>query len=399
MRKSDELRADVAVVGGGVAGLASAREIARRGLSVVVVEEGGRAGAGASGAAAGMLAPQAEADCADDLFHLLSASRDMYPDFAARLAEETGVDVELDTTGTLYVALSEEDEAETDRRFAWQRAAGLAVERLTAEEARRAEPQLSPRVRSALRFPRDWQVENRKLVAALAASCEKYGATLLTSTRVEGVRVAGGRVTGLDTSRGILSAGAVVLAAGSRTSQVPLRVNENGGGRARTQSHEHPRVSPVHGQILCFQQQAMNPLVRHVVYSPRGYVVPRRDGRLLAGSTSDPSLLEPLVTAGGILEIASSAVEIAPGVASLRFSEAWAGLRPLSEDGLPVVGESTEVAGLFYATGYYRNGILLAPAAGEMVADLVCGIESELAALAAAPFSPSRFPLALAAAP
>src|SRR5205085_11330577 len=147
MRKSEETRADVAVVGGGVAGLSAARELARRGLSVVVVEGAGP-GAEASGAAAGMLAPQSEADARDDFFELLCASREMYPDFAEALREESGVDIELDRTGTLYLALNEEDEEEIGRRFAWQSRAGLEVERLSAAEARGLEPRAAARVRA-----------------------------------------------------------------------------------------------------------------------------------------------------------------------------------------------------------------------------------------------------------
>src|SRR5438270_11901621 len=187
MRKSMESSADVAVVGGGVAGLSAAREMARRGLSVVIIESG-LPGA-ASHAAAGMLAPQAEANASDELFELLCASREMYPDFAEALREESGVDIELDRTGTLYLALNEEDEEEIGRRFAWQSRAGLEVERLSAAEARGLEPRASARVRAALRFPRDWQVESRLLVKALAAAAEHYGARLLTKTAASGVRV------------------------------------------------------------------------------------------------------------------------------------------------------------------------------------------------------------------
>src|SRR3712207_2316211 len=155
MRKSEYKGADVAVVGGGVAGLAVARELAMRGLRDVFVLDVSRPGKAASEAAAGMLAPQAEADRADELFELLCASRDMYPDFAASLRAEAGGDVELDRTGTLYLAFTEEDERELDARYAWQTRAGLEVELLTAEEARELEPQISARVRSALLFPRD----------------------------------------------------------------------------------------------------------------------------------------------------------------------------------------------------------------------------------------------------
>jgi glycine oxidase len=414
MRKSEQTRADVAVVGGGVAGLASAREMARRGLSVVVVEAASDCGAEASGAAAGMLAPQSEADARDDFFQLLCASREMYPAFAEALFEECGVDIELERTGTLYLAFNEEDEREIGRRFEWQAGAGLEVERLSAAEARRLEPRVSARVRAALRFPRDWQVESRGLVRALAAAAEHYGARVLTKTKVEGVRVVAGRAVGLKTTQGDLSAGAVLLAAGARTSQVSLvvSVREDSSGRedsrASSEWTPHPRIEPVRGQMLCLRRPGASgpsssdspsssaPFVRHVVYSPRGYLVPRRDGRLLAGSTSESAGYVCVVTAGGVNRITSNALEIAPEAASLQVVDAWAGLRPRAADGLPVVGESAEVERLFYATGHYRNGILLAPATGEIIADLLTTGTTKLLPRGLETFSPSRFRRALA---
>jgi glycine oxidase len=402
MRKSEDRRADVAVVGGGVAGLSAARELARRGLTVAVVE-GAEPGAEASGAAAGMLAPQAEADARDDFFDLLCASREMYPAFAEQLLEESGVDVELDRTGTLYLALAEGDVEEIERRFAWQSRAGLEVERLSAVEARELEPRVSPRVRAALRFPRDWQVESRRLVGALAVAAVARGARLLTKTEASGVRVASGRAEGVETSRGFLAAGAVVLAAGARTSQVPLLFPGREGGEAQAGVASHPRIEPVRGQMLCLRQTTSRepsnppgPFVRHVVYSPRGYIVPRRDGRLLAGSTSERAGFDPSVTAGGVREITSNAIEIAPELAALRLADAWAGLRPRADDGLPVLGESSEVKNLFYATGHYRNGILLAPATGEIIADLLTGGTTRWPPRALEAFSPARFRRALA---
>ena len=386
MRKSSGSAADVVVVGGGVAGLAAARELARRGLSVVVVESRA-AGAGASGAAAGMLAPQSEADRRDELFELLCASREMYPDFAASLRDETGIDIELDRTGTLYLAFDAEDLEEVERRFAWQSRAGLAVERLTAEEARSLEPRVSTGVRAALLFPRDWQVESRLLVRALAASARGSGARLLEGGRATGLRVEAGRVTGVETPEGILNAGAVVVAAGAWSSEL---LNSDAPS-------DDPRVEPVRGQVLCFRRHdSQAPFVRHVVYSPRGYLVPRRDGRLLAGSTTERVGFDCRVTEEGARSIRARAEEIAPGVSALALSDSWAGLRPRASDGLPVVGESGDVRGLFYATGYYRNGILLAPAAGELVADLVTKGTTKLSPRALSAFSPARFHAALA---
>ncbi|HEX8188722.1 MAG TPA: glycine oxidase ThiO [Pyrinomonadaceae bacterium] len=391
MRKSLGERADVAVVGGGVAGLAAARELARRGLSVAVVEDS-RAGS-ASRAAAGMLAPQAEADSRDELFELLCASREMYAAFAAALGEESGIDVELERTGTLYLALSREDEEEIERRFAWQSRAGLEVERLTAAETLALEPNVSPRVRSALRFPRDWQVENRQLLRALRASAEGYGAAFLEGFEAYGVHVTSdGRAAGVEGSQ-TLRADSVVIAAGAWNSRLRKIFTPAGSRKAEEAVlADDPRVEPVRGQILCYRQpDAEKPLFRHVIYGPRGYVVPRRGGRLLAGSTTEPGLYDSRVTEEGARSVAAHAAELAPAVAMLEVADSWAGLRPRAADGMPVLGESADVQRLFYATGFYRNGILLAPAAGEIVADLVTNRATRLGPRVLEAFSPARF--------
>ncbi|HEX7314806.1 MAG TPA: glycine oxidase ThiO [Pyrinomonadaceae bacterium] len=386
MRKSLGERADVAVVGGGVAGLAAARELARRGLSVAVLEDG-RAGS-ASRAAAGMLAPQAEADYRDEFFELLCASRDMYMAFTAEVSAESGITVKPEFTGTLYLALGEEDVEEVERRFAWQSSAGLEVERLTARQVLMLEPNVSPKVRMALRFSRDWQVESRRLTIALDAAAEARGVRIIRAVEAQGVRVRGGRAVGVVTSEGELEADAVVFAAGAWNSQL-RKFSDDGGG---PYLNDDPQVEPVRGQMLCYQQPAgQAPLVRHVVYGPRGYLVPRSEGRVLAGSTTEPGVYDCRVTEEGARSIAAHAVELAPAVASLEVAESWAGLRPRARDGMPVLGESADVRGLFYATGFYRNGILLAPVAGEIVADLVTGGATRLSPRALETFSPARF--------
>lgn len=342
----------------------------------MVVIERSSPGAEASRAAAGMLAPQAEADCADSFFALACRGRDLYPEFAAALLEETGIDIELDQTGTLYVAFAEHDVLEIEERYRWQARADLAVEKLTGAEARRLEPCLSDVVRAALRFPKDVQVENRRLVSALCEANERSGVRLLSGVTVNSISHKQNQITGLETSQGFLSAPRVVVAAGSWTSFLNDR------------DSRLPSISiePVRGQMVSFE---MNPrLTRHVIYSPRGYIVPRIDGRLLAGSTSEHAGFDKRVTGGGLHSILTNALEIAPAVAQMQLLDSWAGLRPRAPDNLPVLGPYAEIEGLFYATGHYRNGILLAPITGELLAEaIVSGTVSPLMK----PFGPDRF--------
>jgi glycine oxidase len=250
------------------------------------------------------------------------------------------------------------------------------VERLSADEARRLEPCISPKVRGALRFPQDVQVENRRLLAALSSAVERLGVRLLTETPVNSLIIEGGRVQGVETSRGKVRAPVVILAAGAWTSF--LTPSDKGA----------PCVSiePVRGQMLCFEPKQR--LARHVIYSPRGYIVPRLDGRLLAGSTTERVGFEKLVTEAGVHAITSHAQEIAPAVGCLPLIDSWAGLRPRAADDWPVLGASSEVDGLFYATAHYRNGILLAPLTGELLSEqIMTGQASPLINA----FSPDRF--------
>ena len=370
---------DVVVIGGGVIGLTIARALAHRGAGEICLIERASLGHEASFAAAGMLAPQAEANSQDDFFRLACQSRDLYPDFASSLYDETGIDVELDTTGTLYIALTYHDLVEIERRYEWQTAAGLEVEKLTASQALQLEPCISQSVRGALRFPHDLQVENRRLLSALANSLAKLGVTVLSGTPVESVKIERDEVRGVHTLRGFISCPNVVVAAGTWSSL--LKLSQPSEKRAMM-------VDPVRGQMISFDARPQ--LTRHVIYSPRGYIVPRRDGRLLAGSTSEHAGFAKQVTAGGISAILQHAQEISPSVSALPIVDTWAGLRPRAPDSLPVLGPCDEIGGLFYATGHYRNGILLAPVTGDLIAEaVVTGVTSPLLG----PFSPSRFDL------
>ena len=347
--------ADVVIIGGGVIGLAIARALALRGVRDVLLVERNSLGGESSSAAAGMLAPQAEANRAHEFFYLTCQSRDLYPAFASALLEETGIDIELETTGTLYLAFTEHDADELERRYEWQTRAGLPLEKLSTAAVRELEPAIREDVRAALKFPLDTQVENRRLLSALTSANEQLGVRMETGTAVTSLRIERDQVCGIETSRGFIASNSVVIAAGAWSSLL-----------TSDKALPNLRIKPVRGQMLCFEANPQ--IARHVVYSPRGYIVPRRDGRLLAGSTTEQAGFEKRVTAAGIHSILSAALEISPRMASLPMTDSWAGLRPRAADTLPVLGPCAEIAGVFYATGHYRNGILLAPITGEIIA-------------------------------
>lgn len=349
---------DVLVVGSGVIGCAVARHLAREGARVTVVERD-RPGAEASWAAAGMLAPLAEANGPDPFLDLLLRGREAFPACAAALREETGIDVGYSDAGTLVLALTDEDECEMEHRLAWQKAAGLPVERLSACEARALEPGISPATRWALRFPGDHQVENRELARALWTAAARAGAEFRCGTGVAGVLRDGSRVAGVRLQTGEqLAAASVVVAVGCWA------------GRLEGLPRPLP-VLPVHGQLVAVE--VIPQRFRHSIDSARGYLVPRADGRLIAGATVERGVWRKAVTPAGVCSVLAAAMEMAPWIADLPIAATWSGLRPGTPDDLPILGPDPEVPDLFYATGHFRNGILLAPLTGELIGEMVLG--------------------------
>lgn len=368
--------AGVVIIGAGVIGLTIARALAQRGVREVLLIERGRPGNEASWAAGGMIAPQVEVDRQDDFFQLACASRDLYPEFARSLQEETGVDVELDAAGTFCVGFTPGDEVELRRRYEWQQRQHLQIEWLTGAEARRAEPRLSANVTCALCLPNDFQVENRRLVDALVRANEELAVQLTSGSSVDAIRIEHERVRGVETSNGFVETRTVVIASGAWASAL----------KSPDTTLPQIGVEPVRGQMLCFAAESL--ITRHVIYSSRGYLVPRRDGRLLAGSTAEHVGFDKRTTVPGVEAIKSMALEIAPEIASLPMVDSWAGFRPRSRGGLPVLGPCEQIGGLFYATGHYRNGILLAPITGKIIADaIVDGVLPK----SLKTFSPDRF--------
>ncbi|HEX8272816.1 MAG TPA: glycine oxidase ThiO [Longimicrobiaceae bacterium] len=361
------------VVGAGVVGCAVARRLALGGARVRLLDRG-EPGMEASWAAAGLLAPLVGADEPSPFLDLLLRAREIYPAFAAALREETGVDVGYSDAGTLALALTDEDERVLERRFAWQSAAGLPVERLTAEEARALEPGITPETRRALRFPGDHQVDNRELARALCIAAERVGAEVRPNTGVARLVRSGDRLVGVELAGGErIEADAAVLAAGCWSGGIP------GLPRALP-------VVPVHGQIAAVATGAQR--FRHCIDTPRGYLVPRADGRLIAGATLERGVSRKSVTPAGLCSVLAGAAEIAPWIGGLPLVETWSGLRPGTPDDLPVLGPDPEVANLFYAMGHYRNGILLAPLTGELIGGMVLGSDP---GVGLGPFGIGRF--------
>lgn len=367
-------RPDAVVIGAGAVGCASAWELARRGLRVVVVERG-TPGGEATWAAAGMLSVMPEGDRPDALYALARASHDRYPGFLRAVREATGAIVELRELGNLRVALSDDAAEALRREVEREWAAGLEAEWLDPAAARELEPSLAGTIRAAALTQRDAHVDNRRLGRALWAAAAAAGVAFRLG--VPAARVvfgSGGQVAGVELASGErIDAGAVVVAAGSWSGTL--------GGLPRPLP-----VHPVRGQMLAVE--AVPPLVRRIVMGSACYLVPASDGRVLVGATVERAGFDRRVTPAGLRNLVSAAIALVPDLAEAPIVETWAGLRPGTPDGFPVLGADPEVAGLVYATGHFRNGILLTPITAEIVADLVTGRPP---AVGLEPFSPTRF--------
>ena len=348
---------DVAVVGGGIVGLACAWHAARLGMSVVVLERD-RLGSGASDVAAGMLAPVTEADFGEDeLLELNLAAAECWPRFAADLAAASGLGTGFRETGALVLA-ADRDDAEELRRLADLHAAlGLPSRWVGPRECRQLEPGLSPRVRGGLYAPRDHQADPVATVRALAAACRGAGVELRENVEVAELVHSGGRVTGARTATAELPARAVVVAAGAWS---------------RGLAPDAPPIRPVKGQIAALRAPDPALAPTRVVRTPRCYLLAREDGRVVLGATVEERGFDSSTTADGVFRLLEAAREILPDVGELEWIGVRAGLRPGTPDNLPAVGAGSW-DGLVWATGHHRNGVLLAPLTGEIVAEVLTG--------------------------
>jgi glycine oxidase len=380
MPQDPTVRADVVVIGGGVIGLAVAWRAARRGASVCVLERG-ELGGGTSHVAAGMLAPVSEADPGElALLALGLRSARMWPAFAAELAEASGIDPGLRRCGALVVARDRDEAAALERELALRRALGLDVQRLLPSAARRLEPALTPTMRLALDVPGDHAADPRTTVVALAEASRRTGVDLYTHATAQRINLDGAKISGVQ-----LVGGAVVA-----TEQVVVAAGAWSGAIGGLPEPARFPLRPVKGQIMRLRDPAGPGLLTRIVRFEGGYLVPRGDGRYVLGATMEERGFDTSVTAGGLYELLRDAGELVPGVHELLVEETSAGLRPATPDNTPVLGRSSEIGGLVWATGHHRNGILLAPATAEIVADALAGGADAPQAFSAARFAPAR---------
>ncbi len=357
--------ADAVIVGGGVIGLACAWELRRRGLTVTLIERG-RPAREATWAAAGIIAPHHYGAGPGPLFDLLRRSRSAYPEFLDAIEADA---VDWRSGGTIAAARSVEEAAELESRVDWLVAAGYHAELLRPAELRALEPACAGSVACAALFPGDASLDPRRLAAALEKAVRSAGVDMLTDAPVASIQVNGGRVTGVCLSDRVVSASAVILAAGAWS--------------ARLAPGFRLPVRPCKGQMCAVRAEGP----RRAITFPEGVIVPRADGRTALGATQEDLGFDPHIDPDAIRQLQADTAAIVPELAGAEIVETWMGFRPQSADGFPVIGPAP-VEGLVVATGHFTKGIALAPVTAELVADLVC--DGRLDPLLR-PFGPDRF--------
>jgi glycine oxidase len=360
---------DVIVIGGGAIGAACARELAAAGRRVLIIEQGGELGQ-AWRAAAGMLAPQIEADASDPLLRLGLAAREHYEGLAADLLGTTAIDIGLWREGIARVATESAAATALQAKVVWQQRQGYACEWLDAGQLRRRWPWLGPAL-GALWAPRDGALDPEQLVRALLTDAKRLGASAVDD-RVTAIAESGNRVVGVSGEAGEYRAPEVVLAAGAWS------------GLIQNLPRRLP-VRPVRGQMAALPWP--QGVERAIVYRNDCYIL-ARGGEAIVGSTMEEVGFRPEVTVDGLAGIMAATLSLCPALIRAKVRRSWAGLRPMTPDGLPVIGAEPGLPGLWYATGHGRNGILLAGLTGALIRQLLAG---EQPAQDLTPFTPTRF--------
>jgi glycine oxidase len=356
---------DVIVIGGGVIGLSIARRLAER-KSVLVLDRGAT-GQGTSRAAAGMLTPLSEADDQGPFFQFCRASHAVYARFIEEVQSESGIETGYAAEGVLCLASPGDDAKVLRARYEWQKSSGFDVHLLSCDEVRKMEPLVTVPIETAVYVPGESSVMPRALVNALRESCFNRGVEIRTGTHVVGISE---REVHLEHMT--LEAPNIVIASGVWSSEFqglnpPIPV--------------HPRK----GQILSLRMPAG--AFRRMIRWGHSYFVPRPGDELIVGATNEDAGFDLSNTPAGLGRLLTDAQQISSHVGCFPILETWTGLRPATPDGLPILGPS-EIPGVFYATGHYRNGVLLAPITADIVSDYIEGRKSSLPI---EPYLPSRF--------
>lgn len=356
---NDEPSFDAVVVGAGVIGLACAWRLARAGASVRVLERD-QPGAGASGVAAGMIAPVGESNWGEEeLVAEALRSHTAWPQFADQLALDSGLDPGLAQCGALHVALDRDELTELRRRFELMESLGLDARWLRSSEARELEPALSAALVGAIHAPAEAAIDPSRLVEALLSAARACGAQVLERREAVEALTADERLTGVRDQRGVEHRAPItVLATGAWS-----------GAASWLPEPARPLVRPVKGQILTLRERTGSAPCERIIASERVYLVPRADGRLIVGATVEEMGFDTTVTAGGVHELLREAYRAMPEVAEMEFVASEAGLRPGTSDNAPLV-EAGALEGLILATGHFRHGVLLCPATAERVVGL-----------------------------
>ena len=346
---------DVIVVGAGIVGCAIAYELARRGASVEIVDERHPVGMGATQASAGVLAPYIEARDGNPLLDLGVRSLDLFDDFMTRVSSDSGIAVSYRRTGTIDVAVDESEMRALRTTADVLARRGVAARMLDRAGASAEEPHLAGDVIGALVIDAHGFVGAGDLTRALSVAARRHGAQLIEQSRVRRIVRTGAELI-VETDRGSLNGTAVVLAAGSWSGTIDIE-----GVAARMP------VRPVRGQLMHLTWSG--PPLKRVTWSRRCYLVPWDDGSLLVGATVEDAGFDERATVAGVRDLLEAACDVVPQARTAGFRAARVGLRPGTSDDLPVIGPSSVVQGLVYATGHYRNGVLLAPLTAQLVAD------------------------------
>jgi len=345
---------DVVIAGGGVIGGAIALELSRAGLGVAVFDRQ-QPGQEASWAGAGILSPAPENPGVVSMVPLGKASMAQYPEFVAQIEETSGVSTGFRPKGTLEALFSHDTKAELSTIIALHHGLGLKAEPLRAEDARELEPSLSEEVAAAVLRPEEASIDNRALTAAILQAAKRRGAEIFSGDGAKAIWREGHRCAGLVLQKERVEAKWTVIAAGCFSATID--------GIA-----PYAPVRPAKGQMVSLRADEVK--IERVLWSEKIYLVPRNDGRILAGATVEHAGFDKRVTAGGIEKILAAAIDLAPGLANARIEETWAGLRPDSPDHLPILGP-TDIDGLLIATGHFRSGILLTPITARLIREWI----------------------------